>query len=110
VCVCSLLFARSGVSIKTRKRNIVIPKDEGSFADALIQVVQDAQDSGSKGLNEDLAAVSKALDSAELDYQRYGDTLFEVRQSRLWEWVLGHGDFSKWQLGNGMHVFNRMAK
>lgn len=66
----------AGVSVKTRKRNIVVPVDPGSFADAVVQIVQDASDGNS--LEADLEAASKALDSAELEYSRYGDTLFEV--------------------------------
>lgn len=66
----------AGVNAKTRKRNIVVPVDPGSFADAVIQIVQDASEGNS--LTEDLEAASKALDSAEIEYSRYGDTLFEV--------------------------------
>lgn len=67
---------RSGVSVKTRKRNIVVPVDPGSFADAVVQIVQDAADGVS--IEADLEAGSKALDAAEIEYSRYGDTLFEV--------------------------------
>lgn len=66
----------AGASSKTRKRNIVIPVDPGSFADAVIQLVQDASTTGS--LENDLEAATKALDAADLEFQRYGDTLFEV--------------------------------
>mmetsp|Transcript_1455 Transcript_1455/g.3202 ORF Transcript_1455/g.3202 Transcript_1455/m.3202 type:complete len:425 (-) Transcript_1455:625-1899(-) len=66
----------AGVTVKTRKRNIVVPVDPGSFADAVVQIVQDASDGVS--VEEDLEAATKALDTAELEFQRYGDTLFEV--------------------------------
>ncbi|KAI7841114.1 hypothetical protein COHA_005339 [Chlorella ohadii] len=99
----------SGVRIRTRKRNIVVPHDPQSFADALIIIIDDARE----GLEEgDRANVAKVLDAAnkasitcvirfhsasycfmqtivaaetldvadvaELDFSRYGDTLFEV--------------------------------
>mmetsp|Transcript_12741 Transcript_12741/g.22531 ORF Transcript_12741/g.22531 Transcript_12741/m.22531 type:complete len:420 (-) Transcript_12741:347-1606(-) len=66
----------AGVTVRQRKRNIVIPVDPASFADAVIQIMQDAAEGGS--LSDDLDAASKALDSAEIEYARYGDTLFEV--------------------------------
>ncbi len=65
------------MNVRTRKRNIVIPVDPGSFADALIQIVTDSFEPG-KTLSEDLEAATKALDVAEIEYSRYGDTLFEV--------------------------------
>ncbi len=67
---------RSGVNVKTRKRNIVVPSDPGSFADAIITYFQDAADGVS--LEKDLDAGVKALDAVELDFSRYADTLFEV--------------------------------
>lgn len=66
----------AGVQVKTRKRNIVVPSDPGSFADAVIQVFLDASDGVS--LQSDLDAAVKALGDSELDFSRYGDTLFEV--------------------------------
>mmetsp|Transcript_22873 Transcript_22873/g.58315 ORF Transcript_22873/g.58315 Transcript_22873/m.58315 type:complete len:424 (-) Transcript_22873:283-1554(-) len=66
----------AGVTVKTRKRNIVVPVDPGSFADAVVQIVQDASDGVS--VEADLEAAGKALDAAEIEYSRYGDTLFEV--------------------------------
>ncbi|KAF5836610.1 armadillo-type protein [Dunaliella salina] len=66
----------AGVQVKTRKRNIVVPSDPGSFSDAVVQIVQDAGEN--KGSEADLEAGAKALDAAELEYARYGDTLFEV--------------------------------
>eukprot|EP00983_Pelagomonas_calceolata_P034318 1075592-Pelagomonas_calceolata.AAC.2 len=65
-----------GVQVKTRKRNIVVPSDPGSFSDAVVQIIQDAGEN--KGSEADLEAGAKALDAAELEYARYGDTLFEV--------------------------------
>ncbi|KAG2495158.1 hypothetical protein HYH03_006766 [Edaphochlamys debaryana] len=66
----------AGVNVKTRKRNIVIPEDPGSFADAVVTLCQDAADGVS--LEADLEAAAKALDGAELEYSRYGDILFQV--------------------------------
>lgn len=66
----------AGVSNKTRKRNIVIPVDPGSFADAIVQIVQDASEGVS--VETDLEEAAKTLDSADLEWNRYGDTLFEV--------------------------------
>jgi hypothetical protein len=75
----------AGVRIRTRKRNIVVPHDPQSFADALIDIIEDGRD----GLDEaDRSNVTKILDAAnktldvadvaDLDFSRYGDTLFEV--------------------------------
>lgn len=66
----------AGVNAKTRKRNIVTPVDPGSFADAVVQIVQDASEGNS--LNDDLDSAYKALDTADIEFSRYGDTLFEV--------------------------------
>jgi len=69
------------VNVKTRKRNIVIPSDPGSFADAVVHIVHDATEDGDKAggsVDAYLEAGAKALDAAELEYARYGDTLFEV--------------------------------
>lgn len=61
-----------GTRIKTRKRNINVPLDPGSFADAVAQIFVDAKDDPSP-----LEAGLKALEVTELDFSRYGDTLFE---------------------------------
>lgn len=66
----------AGVNVKTRKRNIVVPSDPGSFADAVITLFQDAAEGGT--VEQQLEAGAKELDSAELDFSRYGETLFEV--------------------------------
>lgn len=68
---------RSGVNVKTRKRNIVVPSDPGSFADAIVQIFQDAAEEGAP-IDKNLEAGVKVLDSADLDFSRYADTLFEV--------------------------------
>ena len=68
----------AGVSTKTRKRNIVIPVDPGSFANAVVTICQDAAE-GLTSLDEELEAATKALDNANnLEFSRYSDTLFEV--------------------------------
>ncbi|KAL6773686.1 FAP224 [Auxenochlorella protothecoides x Auxenochlorella symbiontica] len=66
----------AGVRLKTRKRNIVVPHDPQSFAEAVIAVLGDAQESDD--IERTLDAANKILDSAELDFSRYGDVLFEV--------------------------------
>ena len=55
------MHSHRGVSLKTRKRNIVIPVDPGSFANAIVQIVQDAREGST--LEEELEAATKALDS-----------------------------------------------
>ena len=62
--------------LKTRKRNIVVPHDPQSFADAIIDVLADAKESDD--LEKTLETANKVLDSVELDFSRYGDVLFEV--------------------------------
>ena len=86
MCVCVVLYItrqrllpfswRSGVNVKTRKRNIVVPEDPGSFADAVVTVCQDAAEGVS--LEADLEAAEKALNETELEYSRYGEILFQV--------------------------------
>lgn len=66
----------AGVNVKTRKRNIVVPADPGSFATAIVQIFQDAADG--ENVEKDLNAGVKVLDSAAVDFSRYADTLFEV--------------------------------
>eukprot|EP00877_Chromochloris_zofingiensis_P004066 jgi/Chrzof1/13660/Cz08g07040.t1 len=66
----------AGVNVKTRKRNIVVPSDPGSFATAIVQIFADTADG--VNIDKDLEAAVKVLDSAELDFNRYADTLFEV--------------------------------
>lgn len=53
-----------------------MPEDPASFADAVVALVTDAAEGVS--LEADLNAASKALDTAELEWSRYGDVLFEV--------------------------------
>ena len=70
------LFNYSGVRLKTRKRNIVVPHDPQSFADAVIDVIADAKES--EDIEKTFEAANKVFDSAELDFNRYGEVLFEV--------------------------------
>uniref|UniRef100_A0A2P2M4G1 eIF4-gamma/eIF5/eIF2-epsilon domain-containing family protein n=2 Tax=Rhizophora mucronata TaxID=61149 RepID=A0A2P2M4G1_RHIMU len=67
----SIVFSEcSGTRIKTRKRNITVPLDPAAFADAVVQVYLD--NAG------DLELIAKSIESADLDFSRYGDTFFEV--------------------------------
>lgn len=66
-----------GARIKTRKRNIAVPLDPASFADAVIQIFSDASEEGAS-LEQNLDAAVKVLETSDLDFSRYGDTLFEV--------------------------------
>lgn len=74
---CNSLLVCSGVTIKTRKRNIVVPVDPNSFANAVVAIVQDASE-GLTNTEEIVEAATKAIDNANLEFNRYGDTLFEV--------------------------------
>lgn len=64
------------MQIKTRKRNIAVALDPGSFADAVVTIFEDAKDG--TDLDKNLAAGVKVLEGTQLDFSRYGDTLFEV--------------------------------
>ena len=68
----------SGVNIKTRKRNIAVALDPASFADAVVAVFADARVDGDADGEAWLAAGLPALQATDLDFSRYGDTLFEV--------------------------------
>lgn len=59
-----------GTRIKTRKRNIAAPLDPAAFADAVVQIYLD--NAG------DLELIAKCIESADLNFSRYGDTFFEV--------------------------------
>ncbi|KAJ3701619.1 hypothetical protein LUZ61_005324 [Rhynchospora tenuis] len=59
-----------GQRIKTRKRNIAAPLDPTAFADAVVQIYLD--NAG------DLELIAKSIESSDLNFSRYGDTLFEV--------------------------------
>ncbi|XP_059628655.1 uncharacterized protein LOC132271324 [Cornus florida] len=59
-----------GTRIKTRKRNIAAPLDPAAFADAVVQIYLD--NAG------DLELIAKSIESADLNFSRYGDTFFEV--------------------------------
>ncbi|KDD75188.1 hypothetical protein H632_c819p1 [Helicosporidium sp. ATCC 50920] len=81
-CNLQAVSAGIGVRLKTRKRNIVVPHDPQSFADAVIEVLSDARESDD--VDKTLDAANKVinefwvLDGAELDFSRYGEVLFEV--------------------------------
>eukprot|EP00955_Chlamydomonas_euryale_P099859 365248-Chlamydomonas_euryale.AAC.4 len=70
----------SGVTLKTRKRNIVVPVDPASFANAVVAICQDSADAaGATTAQEELTAACKELENdSNLEFSRYGDTLFEV--------------------------------
>eukprot|EP00897_Mesotaenium_endlicherianum_P009042 jgi/Mesen1/8166/ME000438S07269 len=59
-----------GTRIKTRKRNIAVPLDPTSFANAVVQIYLEHQGN--------LELVAKDIDASELDFSRYGETFFEV--------------------------------
>lgn len=67
----------AGATLKTRKRNISVPLDPGSFADAVITIINDAKTPDAP-LDKNLAAAVKGLEGVDLDFSRYGETLFEV--------------------------------
>ncbi|OAE21362.1 hypothetical protein AXG93_891s1100 [Marchantia polymorpha subsp. ruderalis] len=58
-----------GTRIKTRKRNIAVPLDPSSFADAVVQIYLEHQG--------DLELIAKDVEASDLDFSRYGDTFFE---------------------------------
>lgn len=64
------------MQIKTRKRNIAVALDPGSFADAVVTIFEDAKDGDD--LEKNLSAGVKVVEGTQLDFSRYGDTLFEV--------------------------------
>ncbi len=77
VTIIIIITPHRGASIKTRKRNIAVPLDPGSFANALVQIFEDSREANAS-VEKNLEAAGKVLDSAELDFKRYGDTFFEV--------------------------------
>lgn len=73
-----IIYSCRGVKLKTRKRNIVVPHDPQSFANAVIDLLTDSYLEHSESVDKTLESASKILDSAELDFSRYGEVLFEV--------------------------------
>lgn len=67
----------AGATLKTRKRNITVPLDPGSFADAVVTIFDDAKEPDATVV-QNLQAGVRVLESVDLDFSRYGDTLFEV--------------------------------
>mmetsp|Transcript_17942 Transcript_17942/g.24820 ORF Transcript_17942/g.24820 Transcript_17942/m.24820 type:complete len:426 (-) Transcript_17942:304-1581(-) len=66
-----------GARIRTRKRNISVPLDKGSFADTVVTIFNDSHEEG-LSVAEQLDSFVKTLEASELDFSRYGDTLYEV--------------------------------
>lgn len=68
-----------GARIRTRKRNIAVPLDKGSFADTVVTLFLDSKEDDEDITQEQqLEAFVKVLETSDLDFERYGDTLFEV--------------------------------
>lgn len=55
----------SGAQIKTRKRNIAVPLDPASFADAVVEIFQDSKEGDD--LEKNLQAAVKASVESKLD-------------------------------------------
>lgn len=62
--------------MKQRKRNIAVPLDPGAFAKEVLTVFE--QQASGKTTEEKLESGVRALDTSDLDFSRYGDTLFEI--------------------------------
>jgi len=62
--------------VKQRKRHITVPLDPGAFAERVLKLF--SENSRGESIQEKLETGSKALDAADLDFTRYGDTLFEI--------------------------------
>lgn len=70
-----------GARIRTRKRNIAVPLDKGSFADTVVSLyLESKEEEGDEVLTQQqhLDVFVKTLETSDLDFTRYGDTLFEV--------------------------------
>lgn len=68
-----------GVNVKTRKRNVAVPLDPAGFAEKVITVINTGcKEAEAETIDAKLAAAGKAVDAADLDFSRYGDTLFEI--------------------------------
>lgn len=66
-----------GVNVKTRKRNVAVPLDPAGFADSVLSLFEE-HCTDVDGVVEKLVAANKALDTVNLDFSRYGVTLFEI--------------------------------
>ena len=67
-----------GARIRTRKRNITVPLDPTSFADTVIAIYHNAYEEGYTQQQQLDAFVATLETQSQLDFSRYGDTLFEV--------------------------------
>lgn len=66
-----------GVNVKTRKRNVAVPLDPAKFASDVLTLFKDAT-KDKEDVADKLAAAGKSLDGTDLDFSRYGVTLFEI--------------------------------
>lgn len=66
-----------GVNVKTRKRNVAVPLDPSGFADSVLTLFKE-HCASADDITGKLSAANKALDTVNLDYSRYGVTLFEI--------------------------------
>jgi hypothetical protein len=69
--------ASQGVNVKTRKRNVAVPLDPAKFASDVLTLFHEAC-KDQETVPDKLAAAGKALDTTNLDFSRYGSTLFEI--------------------------------
>ena len=65
------------MNVKTRKRNVAVPHDPAGFADSVLTLFE-ANCTQVEGVEAKLAAAGKCLGTSDLDFSRYGDTLFEI--------------------------------
>jgi hypothetical protein len=70
-------WSMQGVNVKTRKRNVAVPLDPAGFADSVLTLFEE-HCSELDDIAAKLAAANKAIDTSNLDFSRYGVTLFEI--------------------------------
>ena len=71
----------SGAQIKTRKRNIAVPLDPASFADAVVEIFQDSKE------GDDLDKNLQAAVKASADLSLTGFFAREVIEHLIAEWT-----------------------
>ena len=70
----------AGTRNRVRKRNIRIPLDPQSFADAVVTIFKEqGEEDVTEGFDKDLEVIANTLgESSALDFDRYGNTFFEL--------------------------------
>ncbi|UPQ98768.1 W2 domain-containing protein [Chloropicon primus] len=87
--------------MRQRKRNINVPLDPASFAESLLDIFTAAKEAGDGNVDSALEHALAGIDQSDLDYNRYGETFFEVVFTG---WILGTSSNDKGREDDGLNL------